>query len=137
LVAGVTAALLPALHIAPIEFDPSYYHDRYATAAIAIACAFLPMTMGELAARSRSLSRVTALASLPVLVAWLALGIFTISTSLPLWRDEALLWKWVLATNPGYFLAEDNVLVRYLERGALDEARPVAAAVSLHGRNCT
>ena len=47
LIMGVTAALLPVLHVIPIEFEESIYHDRYAMTAVAIVSALLPNVVAE------------------------------------------------------------------------------------------
>lgn len=42
LILAASVALFPVLHIIPIGFNESLYHERYAMTALAIACAFLP-----------------------------------------------------------------------------------------------
>jgi len=58
LVAGVTVALLPVLHLIPIDFAESIYHDRYALPAVAIMCSFLPLVISGLALQREHLGRL-------------------------------------------------------------------------------
>ncbi|HEY2395370.1 MAG TPA: hypothetical protein VGH81_05215 [Rudaea sp.] len=133
LIVGTTAALLPVLHILPVTFDESFYHDRYATTAIAIACAFLPASISDRV--RRNMMRTTAFAA-SVILLWLVVAVLNIRVTLPLWSDEARLWQWALRDNPDSTLAQGNLLALYLSRDDLANARPLAAALSNGGREC-
>ena len=132
LMSGFSAALLPVLHIVPTAFDDSAFHERYATTAIAFACAFLPLAAAEVVRGRRFLRLALGLLGL----VWLALAVANIRVILPLWADEVRLWKWTLQQNPGSIRAQDALLSTYVERNAVREARPLADALLQNGRDC-
>ncbi|HZP67270.1 MAG TPA: tetratricopeptide repeat protein [Rudaea sp.] len=131
LLAGFSAGLLPVLHILPIGFDESVFHERYATTAIAIACAFLPLASAA-ALRTRRSAGYAAFGA----ACWIALSIVNIRVTLPLWADEVRLWTWALQRNPGAVLAEDALLSTYVERNDIAHARPLADALLHDGLSC-
>jgi tetratricopeptide (TPR) repeat protein len=133
LLVGVTAALLPVMHILPVEFDDSYYHDRYATLAIAVACSFVPTALSALVSQHRTL--LIAVASIGVF--WLFVAVVNIRITLPLWSDEILLWQWVLRENPHSTFAQVNLIALYLGNGEIDKARPLAIELEkMKGKSC-
>ncbi|MHB8447351.1 MAG: tetratricopeptide repeat protein [Rudaea sp.] len=135
LMAGFTAALLPVLHVVPIQFDDSYYHERYATTAIAMACAFLPIAWTDLIHRYKSKRSISRYCLIGVVI-WLALGAINIRATLPLWANEVRLWRWALVQNPASMLAKDHLLSTYIEQGDLEDARPLADALRGEGSGC-
>ena len=134
LIMGVTAALLPVLHVIPIEFEESLYHDRYAMTAVAIASAFLPNVAAELLGHLGN--RRLASYGLLVAAAWLVAGVINIRVTVPLWSDEAKLWGWALRQNPESIYAQDHLLTTYLDRHDLARAEPIAEALERNARNC-
>jgi tetratricopeptide (TPR) repeat protein len=123
-ITAVTLALLPALHIVPIAFDQSLYHERYATMAIAMMCSFLP----ALVKTAPPMQHIRWLA--PTVwalgIAWLAVGVINIRVTLPLWSDEIRLWQWVLRENPDSLVAKDHLLSTYIERDEYSAAGKLA-----------
>ena len=111
---AITAALFPVLHIIPIAFEESLYHERYATLAIAVMCIWLP----GLAPRptiDRKLADMRRL--IPVAAAgWLAIAVMNTAILIPLWSDEVRLWLWVLSGQPESIEAKDHLLSTYAER---------------------
>jgi tetratricopeptide (TPR) repeat protein len=134
LIMGVTAALLPVLHVIPIEFEESLYHDRYAMTAVAIASAFLPNVAADLLGRHEN----RRLATLVLLFAagWLVAGVINIRVTVPLWSDEAKLWEWALGQNPGSTIAQDRLFGTYLDRHDLARAEPLAEVLEKTGKAC-
>jgi hypothetical protein len=124
-IVGITLALLPVLHIVPVAFDPSLYHERYVMMPLAWACSVLPAAALESPLRSRVL---TAIAAATALV-WVVAAALTIRTSLPLWSDEVALWQWTLRSNPTSLTAQDRLLAAYIDRGDEVHALPLASAL--------
>lgn len=135
LMSGFAAALLPVLHIVPIQFDDSVYHERYATMAIAFACALLPLALTRTISKYRPPASVAACLLLGC-TAWLLLAMVNIQATLPLWSDEVRLWRWALAQNPGSIVAQDYLLSTYIEQGDVADARPLADALLRDGGAC-
>jgi len=136
LVLAVTAALLPVLHVIPVAFDMSLYHERYAMTAIAIACALLPCAVSAVDLHSHRLRPWLAMASVFV-VAWLALCIVNIRVTLPLWTDEIKLWTWVLQRYPTFDLAQSHLLTAYGQAGDRAHAREIADLLIAQQPRCT
>jgi tetratricopeptide (TPR) repeat protein len=125
LIAAVTAALLPVLHLIPLDFAASLYHNRYAMTAIAVACAFLPLVWRSM--RRRFDTR--AFRVLAVLLVWLPLALLNTRQCIPLWSDNISLWRWALVESPGDPEVMQSLLAAYAR--ALDHAhaRPLADAM--------
>jgi len=131
LILAVGVALLPVLHVIPIAFNESLYHERYAMTALAVACALLPMTIAE-APRWR-LARTIG----PVLgIAWLALAVIQIRTTLPLWMDELKLWQWAAREYPDSLVVKQHLLAKYVERGDLPHAHALADSLMADKAPC-
>ena len=135
LMAGFTAALLPALHIVPIHFDDNLYQERYATTAIAIVCIFLPLVAAEAIRQYKPRPSVIRNFLLGGIV-WLVLAAVNVRTTLPLWANEVRLWRWALAQNPTSIVAKDSLLSTYIEQDDIADARPLADALMHDGRTC-
>jgi tetratricopeptide (TPR) repeat protein len=135
-IVGATAALLPMLHVLPIEFDDSFYHDRYAMTAIAIAAAFLPKAIADLLGAHPRLRRPLLLAA-PVIALWLLLAVVNIRVTLPLWSNEIALWQWILREHPDSNEATNSLLSQYLIHDDAAHARPLAQTLRTSGTDCT
>jgi hypothetical protein len=136
LIAGLTIAIAPVLRILPVDFDDSVYHDRFAMTSIAMACAFLPATLVDLSRRI-VLPKRSAPIAMSMTIFWLALAVLNIRVTIPLWSDEVLLWQWALRDNPESTYAQNNLLSRYIDRGDLARARPLAASLAKTERDST
>ncbi len=135
LIIAVSVALLPVLHIVPVDFDDSLYHERYAMMAIAMACSFLPSVLVRFAP-TRIYSRRILLPSTLVAMTWLLGALINIRVILPLWSDEVRLWQWALLKNPGSITAEKYLFTAYLQRNDLADAAPLAEILMNDGRTC-
>jgi hypothetical protein len=124
LIASVTAALLPVLHLIPIDFSASLYHNRYAMTAVAMGCAFLPFSWHAM--RQRCSARPLALSAALVVTAWLLLAVVNTRQCIPLWSNNVSLWQWVLAENPDNVEARQSLLAAYVRAGNLTRAQPLA-----------
>jgi hypothetical protein len=131
LILAVSVALLPVLHILPIAFNESLYHERYAMTALAAACALLPLALEDLPRW-----RIAKLAGPVLAVAWLVLSILQIRTTLPLWRDELKLWQWAALEYPDSPVAKQHLLAKYIERGDRPHARALADALMADRGSC-
>ena len=109
------SGLLPVLHIIPVAFDGSLYHERYAMTATAILGVLLPKVIDrDFCSAPTTLSRASLITSL-VATGWLVLAVINIRITLPLWSDETKLWLWVLREHPDSVTAKDHLLSTYIE----------------------
>ena len=132
---GFTVALLPVLHIIPVNFDDSFYHERYSMTAIAVASAFLPMVLVDFKTRHR-VTQVTRFGLAAAFFIWMLLCIVNIRVTLPLWADEVRLWKWAIQQNPDSISAKDALLSTYIERNDVLDSRPIADALLQSSQPC-
>jgi len=130
LIMAVSAALLPVLHLVPIQFNESLYHERYAMLALAVGCAWLPAAVAPL--QRRLLRNVTAAIGL----VWLILAVINIRVTLPLWSDELALWQWALREHPDSLVAKQHLLAKYSERGDRMHARALADTLIAENAPC-
>jgi hypothetical protein len=114
LILAVTVSLLPVLHIAPVEFDPSLYHERYIMLGLALALSLLPRAISEHPLPWMKL-RVVSVAGFALGLLWLAFAVITIRVTLPLWSDHIKLWQWELLKDPRSQTAKVNLLGLYLD----------------------
>lgn len=108
----MTCGLLPVLHIAPIAFEPSLYHECYIMTSLAGMCAMLPLLrppriLGHNAHLIRPLAGIIG-------CLWLIFAIIGIRMTIPLWSNSTNLWRWVLLENPSSMDAKNNLLIAYI-----------------------
>jgi tetratricopeptide (TPR) repeat protein len=108
IIVAVTVLLLPMLHIIPVNFDESLYHDRYAMAPLALIAALAPGALADTMAVRYRAGLVLALC------VWLAVALVNIRVSLPLWSSNIGLWQWALQSNPTSVTARENLLAAYI-----------------------
>ncbi|HEY2345296.1 MAG TPA: hypothetical protein VGH80_05355 [Xanthomonadaceae bacterium] len=134
LIAGMTATVFPVLHVIPITFDESLYHERYAANAIAFACALLPGLCAGIATAGRA--RVDSRFVLAAAAPWILLAAFNVRVTLPLWSNDFSLWQWAARENPDVPGIQDHLLGLYIDRGDWPHARSVAGFLMSSGRDC-
>ncbi len=132
LIVGVTVTLFPVLHVIPMAFDDSLYHERYAMPAIALVCVLLPCVIATIAI-PQNYRALSSRASLVVMTVWLLLATLTVRTTIPLWFDDIHNWEWSLRTNPGSEFVLDSLMATYLE--AHDWAHATALANTLMAKH--
>lgn len=131
-IVAVSVALFAVLHVVPVAFDGSLYHERYAMTALAMLCALLPLVVAEWLPRRRSWTIIASSA----IVLWLGLALINIRVTLPLWSDETKLWQWVLQDYPASIVARDHLLSTYIETGDYRHARQLADALVAEDARC-
>jgi len=127
-------ALLPVLHVIPVAFDDSLFHERYVMMPLALLCSLVPAQILEL--RESIWTRGVVLLTASAAIAWLAVAIATIRTHIPVWSDEITLWSWALRSNPGSLTAQDRLLAAYMDRGELAHARALADTILAANTRC-
>lgn len=137
LIAGVTVALFPVLHIIPVQFDESLYHDRYAMTAAAFACSLLPLVWIRFTKPRETSRKIVAGPSL-VVAAWLFLALLNVRVTLPLWSDDVRLWQWALLESPGSIAAQRSLLGAYILSNDTAHGDPIAETLMQdpQGRAC-
>ncbi|MBE1160441.1 tetratricopeptide repeat protein [Dyella acidiphila] len=110
---GVTAALLPVLQVIPGHFERSLYHERYATAAVAVLCAMLPLLRLP-GAPTGLLKRRAVPAIMIVAFLWLSFSIVTIRAFLPMWSNDINLWRWAISMHPHAPEAKADLINAYV-----------------------
>jgi len=121
---AVTVALLPVLNLVPITFNESLYHDRYATTAIAMACALLPSLLFPVLAHERK--RLLVICVPLIGVVWLTFAAVNIRVTVPLWANELALWQWALKQHPDSVDIKQLLLATYIDRNDRAPARVLA-----------
>lgn len=114
LILSVTAALFPVLHILNLTFDASLYHERYATTALAMFWAWLPLILLN---PPDSLRRIGPMLGYIVLAVWTVLAVMNIRLTAPLWSSNLKLWQWALQVNPDSIEAKDELISTYIDLG--------------------
>jgi hypothetical protein len=137
IILAVTISVLPVLRIVPVNLDHNLYHERYATLAVAMCCALLPlirwpgtMALGVAGRAGRLLVPVA-------IIFWLALCVVDIRTLLPYWQNDIALWRWAMAVDPQSLVAKDNLLLAYERSGRLAEAQAFADELIADPTQCT
>jgi tetratricopeptide (TPR) repeat protein len=136
MVLAVTAALLPVLHIASVDFDPSLYHERYAMTALAIVCIMLARLPWRLPENGR-LRGLSSLLLCVALLFWLSFAVINIRVTLPLWANNLTLWRWALVEYPHSTDAMNNLLSAYIQAGDRIHARELADRLQSEHPDCT
>ena len=134
LIAVATAALLPVLHIVPVAYDASLYHERYAMPALAALCALLPLSLARTATQRHR--QAVARAGWAAFALWVAFAILNVRVTVPLWSNDVTLWKWALLTNPDSIIAKDHLLTAYMNENDHAHAHAVAKSVIESGQRC-
>ena len=123
LILCVTLCLIPVLHVIPISFDESLFHERYAMLALAVAAFISPSIFIHYSPQFVGWRLVTVCF---VAAFWLAIAVLNIRITLPLWSDETRLWQWVLRDHPDSVTAQSHLFSTYLENDDRVEARRLA-----------
>lgn len=134
LILAYSAALLAVLHIVPIAFVESAYHERYAMMALAVALAWLPKVVLDAGFPSHPAALWKS--AITVVVVWLILAIANIRVTLPLWSDELRLWQWALQQDPESVIARDHLLSEYIRRDDREQARALADSLLAQHTSC-
>ncbi len=135
LIVGVTATVFPVLHIIPVGFDESLFHERYAMPAIALSCALLPAVV-TIINIPPNYKAIASRLSFAVSIAWLLLAALTVRTTIPLWFDDTRNWEWSLRSNPGSVFVMDNLLDVYINKHDLGHATELANILMVRGQSC-
>jgi hypothetical protein len=135
MVLAVTAAILPVLRIAPVDFDPSLYHERYVMTALSIVCILLPRLVLHLPSND-GLRRLAPPLLGTTLLFWLAFAVINIRATLPLWANNVNLWRWALVEYPQSTDAMNNLLSAYIEAKDYPHAHELISRVQSRHLNC-
>ncbi len=135
LLLSASAALLPVLHVVPMQFDSSLYHDRYAMTALALTAALAPAAVLELRAMLPPNRLLVPIAALLYCI-WLAGAVLNVRVTIPLWSSNVKLWEWAAAGHPVFVDAQDNLLSAYMDAGMHDQARGLVARMEQRNLAC-
>ena len=134
IVVAVTLSLLPMLHLVPVAFDESLYHERYAMFAIALAMTFLPAAIYE--HLINPVARSTYFFGLGITLLWSAAAVANIRVTVPLWSNELTLWRWMQREHPESLIVKDHLLSTYIELGEYKKAAPLADQLVADDAQC-
>lgn len=117
----VMFSLLPVLHIVPVKFDASLYHERYAMTALALACCLLPLVIAQWAPalQPRPLLRMAAAGTLAL---WVFASVANVRATVPLWSSDILRWQWAYLEYPESDQAQESLLDAYVDHQAYGPA---------------
>jgi len=111
---AVNVALFPVLHILPVHFDPSLYHERYLMLGLALAMALVPRMAAAISLPAEKL-RTASIGGAALGLLWLSAAVINIRVTLPLWSNSIRLWQWDLQKNPQSSIAKTNLLALYID----------------------
>jgi tetratricopeptide (TPR) repeat protein len=117
--------LLPVLHILPVQFDPSLYHERYLMPGLALALTLLPRMIATISLPSARLRPAT-IAGVAAGMLWLGIAVINIRVTLPLWSNETKLWQWQAAKDQESTYAKVNLLALATSHSDRISARKLA-----------
>jgi tetratricopeptide (TPR) repeat protein len=135
LILAMSAALLPVLHLVPIAFDGSFYHERYAMLALAVTCVLLPRALLPVLTQGERPRLFTVFGGV-IACLWLGLALVNIRVTLPLWADDLRLWQWALRENPASLVAKDHLISVYVDRRDFAHARELTDALMRERVDC-
>jgi hypothetical protein len=136
LIMGVTFALLPVLHILPVGYDQSLYHERYAMPALAMLCAWLPALLLSMPV-SAKLHRIVTLVGFIAAILWVSLSALNVRVTIPLWSTPLNLWQWAYSMHPESIEVDDALISTYMDMGYDDRAWAVIDRVVADKIPCT
>jgi len=136
IVLAATLALLPVLHIVPVQFEQSLYHERYAMMSIAIICSMLPL-LPWASPQGKTVARIVRLLATTTLLFWLAFAIIDIRLIVPNWASDTQLWSWALYLKPHASQAKDNLLHTYMKNGDAAATRKLGDRILADSMPCT
>lgn len=130
----LVAGLFPVLNILPMGYAISLYHERYIMMALALCCVLLPLLRWPRldALRPRAKGAVAG----AIVLAWVASSLLTIRTTLPLWNDDELLWRWAITRNATNEVVQYNLVAALLRGGRIGEANAFADRFVALGAEC-
>jgi len=132
---AVSIALFPVLHIIPVDFDPSLYHERYIMLGLALASSLLPRIASAISIPPNTM-RTAAVVGTAVSVLWLGLAIMNIRVTVPLWSNETRLWQWDALQNPESHYAKINLLALHLGNHDRAKAHQIADELLAEQKPC-
>lgn len=118
----VMFSLLPVLHIVPVNFDASLYHERYAMTALALACCVLPLVIAQWAPAVNG-RRLLQLAAVGTLALWVVASVANVHATVPLWSSNIMRWQWAYLEYPESDQAQESLLDAYIDLQAYGPAR--------------
>ena len=134
LILGTTTGMLSVLHLLPVDFDESLYHERYTIIAIAFFAAFFPTVLKSLAVRTTDIAiRVAAVA---VGTVWLIASVAMVRAIVPMWKNDVTFWQWAWRNEPTSVSTMDHLMAAYIDAKRLPEARGMAAQVLRQQTSC-
>ncbi|RAO75550.1 tetratricopeptide repeat protein [Dyella jiangningensis] len=136
---AITAALLPVLHIIPVEFEfeMNLYHERYATMALAMACSMAPLLRRPARLSDHIPDRVARLTTAISVSLWIVFSIIGIRLVLPNWTNDVTLWRSALLLNPHDIQPKNNLLFIYMKNKDYAAARKFGDEVLADPAPCT
>jgi len=137
IVLAATVALLPVLHIIPVEFEQSLYHERYAMLSIAVVCSMLPLLRWPSAQKSLVILRATKMTAAVAISLWLAFAVIAIQLIVPNWSSDANLWSWALLVQPHSSQAKNNLLHTYIKDRNVAATRALGDRILADSVPCT
>ena len=136
IIVAVTVALLPALHITPLDFDISLYHERYVMTALTVASVMLPRLLLRVSVIER-LRRIGRPLLAVICLCWLLVAVFNIRATLPLWANNVNLWRWAHAMYPDSVTAKSNLLSAYIDINDRADANALVDQLQAQHVSCT
>jgi hypothetical protein len=136
LIMAVTFALLPVLHLLPVGYDQSLYHERYAMPALAMACVWLPAVLLAIRVPAK-IHRVVSASGFIAVTLWLTLGAMNVRATIPLWSTPLNLWEWAFSQYPDDIEVQDSLIGTYIDLGYNNRAWSIIDKIVADKVPCT
>lgn len=131
----VVFSLLPVLHIVPVKFDASLYHERYAMTALALACGLLPLLIAQSARLLQGLVLIR-IAAFGTIALWLFASLANVRATVPLWSSDVMRWQWAYLDYPDSTQAQESLLAAYIDHQDHGAARSMVDNMLMHESPC-
>jgi protein O-mannosyl-transferase len=131
----LTAGLITVLHIAPVTFAPSLYHERYFMTSLAAVCAMFPLVRFHAPVGQQRMPLIR-MGIGTIACLWLITATLDVRSTIPLWSNNVNLWRWAVASQPGSINAVDSLLDAYIEMEDYANANRLADQLIAQHTDC-
>lgn len=125
---GMLASLIPVANIAIIYRHPgSFFAESYLVFPVAVFSFFLVVLLKNISALIPAESaRLASLVKFLLGVFWLIISVSTIHATIPLWKNDIILWTWASSRYPQSITAWNNLANELNQTGQYAQAEKTA-----------
>lgn len=107
--------LLPVMQIMPLSVPETIIHERFMTTALCfvlLAVVFLPWNQ---IFRKLAIERLKKLILVSVILFYALFSVVGVKLTIPMWKNNLILWKWAYEKNPDSDIALQSYLIHLYE----------------------